>query len=284
MNYLINGTSSIVGNNIAKYIIKKKNFIYCYYNKKKPFNLKSNYSELKKNNFQKIFKVKKEIDCIIFCAIDKTNNYNNRNIDFLKKVCEFAVSEKIYKIIYISTMAIYGTPNVKIIKENTKGYKVDIYGKTKLKQEKILEKFSKTKKCQITILRLPGVVGQKKTGIFLTRVMEKLKNNEILKYKNPNSKFNNLIFVEDLAKIVYKISKNKKNYRFNIFNLGSRKPMILSKVINMIAKNFSHNNKIFEENTNGKSFIIDIKKFEKTYFKLKTTSNSLAQFIKLNIN
>ena len=59
--------------------------------------------------------------------------------------------------------------------------------------------------------------------------------------------------------------------------------MILRKVINMIAKSFKHNNKIFEENINGKSFIIDIKKFEKTYFKLKTTSNSMVKFIQSNI-
>ena len=167
MNYLINGSSSIVGYNIAKYIIKKKKFIYCLFNKTKPINLKSKYSILQKNNFKKMFKVKKKIDCIIFCAIDKTNNYNNLNIKFLKQVCEFSKSENVKKLIFISTMAVYGSPKINIVHENYKGHKISMYGKIKLKQEKILFDFSKKKHdCQITILRLPGLLEKEKQAYF----------------------------------------------------------------------------------------------------------------------
>tara|TARA_B100000900_G_scaffold231799_1_gene196862 strand:- start:373 stop:1221 length:849 start_codon:yes stop_codon:yes gene_type:complete len=281
LNYLINGSSSIVGYNIAKYIIKKKNYIYCLFNKIKPINLKSKYSFLQKNNFKRMFKVKKKIDCIIFCAIDKTNNYNNLNLKFLKQVCEFSKSENVKKLIFISTMAVYGSPRINVVHENYKGHKVSMYGKIKLKQEKILFDFSKKNcDCQITILRLPGVVGKKKTGIFLSKVLAKLKKNEELIYQNPKAKFNNLIYEKDLAKIIYKVSKNKKKYNFEIFNLGSSKPMLLRKIIHKMVKKTKFNNNIIEKKPKGKSFIININKFEKQYFKLNKTSTSLNKYLK----
>ena len=251
------------------------------YNKIKPRKLKSKYSYLQKNNFKKIFKVKKKIDCIIFCAIDKSNNYNNFNLKFLKQVCEFSKSENIKKLIFISTMAVYGSPKISKIHENYKGNKISTYGKVKLKQEKILFDFSKKNRdCQITILRLPGVVGKRKTGIFLSKVYAKIKRNEELVYQNPNAKFNNLIYERDLAKIVYEVSKNKKTYNFEIFNLGSSKPIKLKKIIYKMIENLKFNNNIIEKNPNGKSFIINIDKFEKKYFKLKTTSESLNKYLK----
>jgi nucleoside-diphosphate-sugar epimerase len=282
LNYLINGTSSIVGTSIAKFIIKKKNFIYCYYNKNKPKGLTSKYSIIQKNNFQDIYKTEKKIDCLIYCAIDKTNNYNNQNLHFLKRVSVFAKTKHIKKIIYISTMAVYGIQEKVNIDEKTIPKNLSIYGKIKIQQERILQKFSKKNNCQVTVLRLPGVVGKKRTGIFMSEVLHQLKNNKVLKYKNPNAKFNNLIFENDLAKVVYAVSKNKKKYKFNIFNLGSSKPMLLNKVIKKIATKFNHNNKIYATKSDGKSFIVNIKKFERLFFKLSTTSSSLLRFILVN--
>tara|TARA_Y100001970_G_C14259345_1_gene878507 strand:- start:117 stop:968 length:852 start_codon:yes stop_codon:yes gene_type:complete len=282
LNYLINGTSSIVGNNIAKFIIQKKKFIYCYYNKIKPKNLKSNYSLLKKNNFEKIYSINKKVDCLVFCAIDKSKNYTYKNITFLKKLCNFIKLKKIDKVIYISTMAVYGVPKKTFISEKTRPRLLGKYGKIKLKQEKILKQLSINSHCQVTVLRLPGVAGKKRTGIFLSNILDKVKKNEILSYKNPKANFNNLIYEKDLAEIVYKISKNKKKYKFEVFNLGSTKPILLRSVVKRIRKHFNHSNSVIETNRNGKSFVVDTKKFEKTYFKLKSTSNSLNNFIKCN--
>ena len=152
-------------------------------------------------------------------------------------------------------MAVYGSPKINIVHENYKGHKISMYGKIKLKQEKILFDFSKKKHdCQITILRLPGVVGKRKTGIFLSKVLAKLKKNEELIYQNPKAKFNNLIYERDLAKIIYKVSKNKKKYNFEIFNLGSSKPMLLRKIIHKMVRKTKFNNNIIEKNP-GKTLL-----------------------------
>ena len=56
----------------------------------------------------------------------------------------------------------------------------------------------------------------------------------------------------------------------------------LNKVIKKIATKFNHNNKIYATKSDGKSFIVNIKKFERLFFKLSTTSNSLLRFILVN--
>ena len=128
--------------------------------------------------------------------------------------------------------------------------------------------------------KVTGVVEKRKTGIFLSKVLAKLKKNEELIYQNPKAKFNNLIYERDLAKIIYKVSKNKKKYNFEIFNLGSSKPMLLRKIIHKMVRKTKFNNNIIEKKPKGKSFIININKFEKQYFKLNKTSTSLNKYLK----
>ena len=50
----------------------------------------------------------------------------------------------------------------------------------------ILKQLSINSHCQVTVLRLPGVAGKKRTGIFLSNILDKVKKNEILSYKNFN--------------------------------------------------------------------------------------------------
>jgi nucleoside-diphosphate-sugar epimerase len=40
MKILITGSGTLIGNNIANYLLKKKKFIFAIYNKHKPQNLK----------------------------------------------------------------------------------------------------------------------------------------------------------------------------------------------------------------------------------------------------
>ena len=58
-------------------------------------------------------------------------------------------------------------------------------------------------------------------------------------------------------------------------NLDIQK-MFLNKVIKKIATKFNH------AKSDGKSFIVNIKKFERLFFKLSTTSSSLLRFILVN--
>ena len=281
MNYLVNGTSSIVGNSICKLLIEKKMKVFCFYNKVKPKNLKSKYSILKKNNFKNDYKINGKIDCLIFCAIDKKNNYINNNISFFKKTLKFILKKKIKKVIFISTMAVYGQPKTRIVNEKTKTSKTTNYASIKLKQENLLKKFIKNYQCQITILRLPGVVGRNSNKNFLSQIALSIKKNKMITFGNPESYFNNLIFSEDLAKIIFKISKNNKKYKYNVYNLGSSKPEKLGKIVNIICRFFRFKNKVVIRKTH-KSFYINIKKFEKDYFKLNTTLSSLNKFNKSN--
>ena len=57
MKILITGSGTLIGNNVADYLLKKKEFVFAFYNKNKPQNLKKyNNCRLIKANLEKKIK------------------------------------------------------------------------------------------------------------------------------------------------------------------------------------------------------------------------------------
>ena len=106
-----------------------------------------------------------KVDVVLFCATEhqfsshspQPIDYVNTNINGLIKSLEFFKKSKPRYFIYLSTMAVYGSPRISIIDENSPVYNPDLYGTSKFLAEKILETYSKFFK--ILVLRLPGIIG-----------------------------------------------------------------------------------------------------------------------------
>ena len=83
------------------------------------------------------------IDAVIHCAASTPPKYtqikcyqNNQKIDDI--VFSFAKKKRIKKLIYLSSMSIYGTNKRKVVKESDFSKNLDLYGLSKLKSEKKL--------------------------------------------------------------------------------------------------------------------------------------------------
>ena len=80
MKILITGSGTLIGNNIANYLLKKKKFVFAIYNKHKPQNLKR-YKNCKliKTNLEKNIKFNNYFDVLIHCASKIPNDKINKN-------------------------------------------------------------------------------------------------------------------------------------------------------------------------------------------------------------
>jgi nucleoside-diphosphate-sugar epimerase len=216
MKILITGSGTLIGNNIANYLLKKKEFVFAFYNKNKPQNLKKyNNCRLIKVNLEKKIKFNNFFDVLIHCATIPHNKINKRNfkanIKMTNNLLKLCKQHGCKKIIYLSTMSVYGKITSKIVYENLKPKNVDLYGMSKkISEDKILS-FAENNFSIGTVFRLPGVVGRDSKYNFLSNTLKKIKNNQPITISNINSKFNNIVHINNLKEIIYQSIRKEKS-------------------------------------------------------------------------
>jgi len=266
---LITGSYGFVGKNIVKFLKKKK------YNVIK--------ISLKKNSV-KI--ANQKIHTLVHCAaamppyLPMKKIYEvNESIN--QKLIKIFINNKIKKIIYVSSMSVYGETKNKTINEYSKIYKQDLYAQSKHNGEKILKKLSKIFETNIICLRLPAIIGLGCHGNFLFNLVQSFFNKEkIITIYKPNSMFNNCIHIDTLVKFIEKLIKNYDK-KFDIINLSSSHPLKLRKIIEILKKKFNSKSKIFEMTSNKNTYLINSNKAVKKYnFDRIKTISSIRKYLK----
>lgn len=286
MKIFITGSGTLIGNNIANYLLKKGHFIFASYNKSKPKNL-MNYKNCKliKVNLEKKIKFKKNLDVLIHCASkipnDKINKKNfNANIKMTNNLMALCKQINCKRIIYLSTMSVYGAIKSRIVNENLKPNNIDLYGLSKRVSENKIMTFANNNYFIATIFRLPGVVGKNSKYNFLSNIFIRIKNNQQISFSNANSKFNNVVNINNLSEIICKSINKEKSSK--IYNLASTKPLKIKSIINLFYKKMKKIKNYTIKKKDNNSFLICTKKIRKNHYKLYSTRKSILEFIKIN--
>jgi nucleoside-diphosphate-sugar epimerase len=286
MKILITGSGTLIGNNIANYLLKKKEFVFAIYNKHKPQNLKRYKNcRLVKANLEKNIKFNNYFDVLIHCASkipnDKINKKNFKaNIKMTNNLLKLCKQFKCKRIIYLSTMSVYGKIKNKIVYENLKPKNIDLYGLSKRISENKILSFAKDNFFVATIFRLPGIVGKNSKYNFLSNTLNKIKNNQPTTISNLNDKFNNVVHINNLKKIVYQSIRKEKVSQ--VYNLASTKPIKIKSIINLFYQKLRKDKNYIIQKNKGSSFIISEKKIRQNSYKLYSTKKSIIEFIKIN--
>ncbi len=277
----VTGSGTLLGNTIARYLLKKNYKVICAYRKTVPFNLKkTNNANLYKFDLTKKFHLKKNIDFFIHCAgaIPSENltlkKYMKINYLGLKKILKSLSLSNCKKIVLISSTSVYGKVKKKYLTEkNITAKKISNYAKSKLKMEKLLIYHCKKKKINFLILRLPAIVGKNSKNNFISNLIKNIYEGKDITISNPNLKFNNLIHVNDIAIIIEKYLKLKnKNF---IFNLSSTYPIKLINICKIIIKKLKKKNQIILSNKKNKGFRIQLNKNLLKEFNIMSTRKTL---------
>ena len=178
-------------------------------------------------------------------------------------------------------MSVYGMEKKIIAKEEVYGNKLDYYGLSKKNSEEILINFSKKEKIITTIFRLPGVTGKGSKEIFLKKINEKIRKKQKILIYNSEKKFNNVIEINSLLKIIYRSIK-KENIN-NIYNLGSKYPIKIKSIINILLRKYkiNNNNNIIFKKKIIPNYTISIKKILKAGYKIDSTKKYIYKLTKI---
>ncbi len=197
----------------------------------------------------------------------------------MKNIIKFCKNNKVKKIIYFSSSAVYSNRNSIPFHESQIVNPSNNLGMSKYKIEKNLKKEFLYSQTKIIILRIFTVYGRNmRKNQFLNEAIKKFKSRKKKLIFYNKQTLRNFIHIDDLINILLKFTILKiANY--TIYNVGSSKSIKVASIINYLNTICKYKKKIiFKSNQNNLSHIISIKKLNKLFkFKLKNFYKELKK-------
>ena len=174
---LVTGGAGYIGSHTIEILIKNKIKVFIADDLstgyRKLINKKAEFKKiniLQSNKLKKII-IQNNIDSVIHLAAvlsvgeseKNPKKYNKINVTGTNKLLEAIKDTQVKNIIFSSTCAVYKDGFTQV-NENTKVNPTSVYGKTKLKCEKLIKSFCKKNKLNFGILRYFNVAGASSSG------------------------------------------------------------------------------------------------------------------------
>ena len=299
-NILITGGAGYIGSHITEILLKKYKKVFLIDNlstgHRRLINKKAKFFKLNIHNKKRVQKIikKYQIDSIIHLAANliigegqkKPKKYYKNNVLGTQHLLDACKNTTVKNFIFSSTAAIYKEGQYKVSEKSTIKPK-SVYGKTKIKAEKLIIKFAKKYKINYGILRYFNIAGSSPSGkiglinknsdhLFKNFSKELMRKRPKLKIygKNYQTKdgtcIRDFIHVSDIAEIHYLVLEkiNKLNIS-KILNCGYNKGISVLEVA-----------KEFKRQCSKKVNFIYSKRRSNDLIKITASNSNLKKFIK----
>tara|TARA_B100000989_G_scaffold297994_1_gene285612 strand:+ start:1030 stop:1971 length:942 start_codon:yes stop_codon:yes gene_type:complete len=264
---LITGVAGFIGSNLAKHLLKKNYQIYGIDNlstgfkKNIPKAVKFYFKDLSKKN--SLDSIKFNCDYIFHFAgqssgeksfEDPFRDISNNTLSTIN-IINYAKKKKVKKIIYASSMSVYGDSKTGYFNENSALRPKSFYGVSKKASEDYL-KISGSK-INYIILRLFNIYGpgqdlsNLKQGMVSIYLAQALKNKKII-VKGSKNRFRDFTSIDDLCLICERLISHKINNK--VINIGTGKKTKIYELLSLIEKFTGKRKIIYEKETPGDQF------------------------------
>ena len=233
MKFIVTGGAGFIGNNIVKQLLKQNHtpiVIDSLYrgNIENISSLDVEFHKVDIRDFDQLREILKKSDGIFHEAaltdvqesFTKQQEYIDVNVKGTENIFRIA-KEFDLKVVYASSSSVYGNPKRIPISENSERNPINPYGKTKLEDEFLAEKYSKDK-VSIIGLRYFNVYGKGQTGSYagvITKFINRLKQGKSPVIFGSGTQLRDFIFVEDVA--LANIAAMQSNVENGFFNIGT---------------------------------------------------------------
>ena len=311
-NILITGGAGYIGSHVSEVLIKNKKKIFIIDNLstgyKRLINKKAKFFKadiLKSKKVREII-IKNKIDSVIHLAANLIigegekypKKYFKNNVLGTKNLLKSCENTEVKNLVFSSTAAVYKDGQYKV-DENSIIKPKSVYGKTKIKAEKIIKRFCKRNKINYCILRYFNIAGSSPSGkiglinksdhLFKNFSREIIKKRPILKIYGGNydtkdgSCIRDFIHVSDIAEIHYKVLEKINNLNNSkILNCGYNKGISVFEVAKVFKNQSSKNVEILVSKRRKGDLvkIIASNKKLKKFIKWKPKFNNLNTIVK----
>lgn len=190
------------------------------------------------------------------------SSFKRNNVDTMENLLEFAKAHSVSRMIYLSTIAIYGQFEDEIIDEDSKRINQDAYGLTKYAGELLLKE---CKNIESISLRMPGVIGPGMKNVWLANIAAKLKNNEDITIYTPDFQTKNFVWIDDLTAFVRHLIELDK-WKYDTLVLACKESASIRQIVEKIREHTNSNSKISVDNSQRQPFCLNASRaFEMGY-------------------
>lgn len=189
-------------------------------------------------------------------------SFKHNNVDAMENVINFAKKHSVKKIIYLSTIGVYGQIESQVVNEESNRINPDAYGITKYMGEIILRECSEI---QGISLRMPGVIGPGASGVWLTNITQKLKRGEDVTIYTPGFQTKNFVWIDDLVDFVRHLIELDE-WKYDTLVLACKESAFIRRIVERIKELIKSESEIHIDNSIRKPFCIDASRaFEMGY-------------------
>lgn len=250
MKVLITGGAGFLGLHLARFFSKKRFDIYLldiadFDSKEYPKNCHFINADVR--NVTSMYRYIKGMDFVIHAAAGlplwKGSDIMKINVGGTKNVLKASLKNKVKRMIYISSTAVYGVPKKHPIFEDDPRIGVGPYGQSKIEAEDLCFKYIK-KGLNVTVIRPKTFLGTHRLGVFEILFDWIHDNKKIPLIGNGNNRYE-LLDVDDLCEAVYLFTK-KNNKKYNdAFNIGAEKFTTIKGDFKIMFKALNSKSEIF---------------------------------------
>jgi UDP-glucose 4-epimerase len=216
MRFVVTGGAGFVGSHLVKLLVREGHQVKVIDNLHtgKMRNLEEviadiEFCELDIQDFDSMEKELRDIDGVFHQAalttvqdsFKMTDKYHSVNVDGTENIFKIAQKNN-FKVIYASSSSVYGHQDVVPILENFDKKPINPYGKTKLDDEVLAEKYAK-QRVRIIGLRYFNIFGKGQTLEYagvITKFLDRLRDKKSPIIFGTGSQIRDFIHVEDIAK------------------------------------------------------------------------------------
>ena len=248
MHFAVTGGAGFVGSYLVKLLVKEGHKITVIDNlhKGKKENLASVINKIKfqkidVRDYQSLEKILKNIDGVFHQAaltvvqdsFSRPEEYFDVNVHGTENIFKLANENK-FKVVYASSSSVYGHKLETPITEDAERNPINPYGKTKLEDEYLVEKYSKLN-TEIIGLRYFNIFGKGQTIEYagvITKFLDRINEGKSPIIFGDGSQIRDFIHVNDVAKANL-MAMNSKSSNL-IVNIGTGNAISILELANMI--------------------------------------------------
>lgn len=179
--------------------------------------------------------------------------YVRNNVDTMERLIDYAKHHDVRRVVYFSTIGVYGEFRDEMIDENSDRINPDAYGLTKYAAECLLREETSL---QSISLRMPGIIGPGSRGVWLPNTIEKFRRNETVKIYSPDFATRNFVWAEDLAAFIARLLKQEK-WLYPTVCLASHEKITVRALVDEIKRRTGSKSEIIIDNDMREPFCID---------------------------
>ena len=253
INICLTGSNGFIGSHLTKILSSNNEIILT------PFegNL------LIKEDIESFFDANIKIDQIIHLAGSFIGDFDellNSNVLTTQNLLDVAEKNKVNKIIYASTGAVYGEPIMQESVEDDPLKPNTLYGLSKMYAEDCIKYYANNFNIEFVILRFPNVYGENNKKGVIYNFLDDIKTKQEITIYGTGTQSRNFLHVIDACQAIEKAIYYDKS---DIFNISNSIKTSINDVVSILKCKFQFNVAYRPQNNNLKDLLLCVDKAKK---------------------